>query len=118
MHICCEAWFGHVFRTNARLAHVTIASGKKSFERCTTVGNLETAIKAARRDGDRQKVMDKKAEHLAHYLLEKADKVNYYATCIKARTAGSSIASCIIDKMDGNKNKCPRCRPLFSLRSS
>eukprot|EP00965_Chrysotila_dentata_P193050 6175512-Pleurochrysis_carterae.AAC.1 len=106
--IYSAVWFGHVFRTSPRLDHITIASGKENFGRCTTCGNLEAALHAARCDGDRQKVLDKKAERLAHYLLEKADKINYYATHDKKRTPSSSIASCIIDKMDGNKNKCPR----------
>ena len=48
-----------------------------------------------------------KQKRLAHLLLERADKVSYYTTRQMSRLAGSNVISCIIDKMDGNKNVVP-----------
>eukprot|EP00965_Chrysotila_dentata_P232016 6198715-Pleurochrysis_carterae.AAC.1 len=107
LRICTEVWSGEIFRTEPSLAHITIASGKKNFGRCTICGNLEAAIKIARNAGDTQRVLDKKNERKQHYLLERADKVHCYACRVKARAPAADLVSAIIDKMDGNKNKCP-----------
>eukprot|EP00965_Chrysotila_dentata_P171148 5648024-Pleurochrysis_carterae.AAC.1 len=42
--------------------------------------------------------------------MEKADKSSYYAFREMSRHTATDLTSMIIDKMDGNKNKCPRQR--------
>eukprot|EP00965_Chrysotila_dentata_P117011 3867284-Pleurochrysis_carterae.AAC.1 len=55
--------------------------------------------------------MDKKEERRVHLLKARADKRHYYYFRNKARQPGTDTVPCIIDKMDGNKNKCPRYPP-------
>eukprot|EP00965_Chrysotila_dentata_P253326 6211190-Pleurochrysis_carterae.AAC.1 len=87
---------------------IGIASGKENFGRCTTCGNLEEAIRKARYSQDAQLLLRKKQERFDHIKRERADKPAYYAHREAARAKGASSLSCIIDKMDGNKNRCPR----------
>ena len=49
---CGRWWFGHVFTYHPELSHITIASGKENFGRCTTCADLEQKIKDARKTGD------------------------------------------------------------------
>eukprot|EP00965_Chrysotila_dentata_P254658 6211951-Pleurochrysis_carterae.AAC.2 len=99
--------FNHIFRTSPDLANIGIASGKENFGRCTVCGDLEEAIKSARKSGDALLIARKKQERLDHIMLERADKLSYYSWRDLARSRGPTAISCIIDKMDGNKNRCP-----------
>lgn len=49
--ICARAWFSHIFAYHPELRHVTIASGKENFGRCTTCAGLEQKIADARKKG-------------------------------------------------------------------
>ena len=49
--ICARAWFAHVFAYHPELKHVTIASGKENFGRCTLCAQYEEEIKKARASG-------------------------------------------------------------------
>eukprot|EP00965_Chrysotila_dentata_P103078 3403329-Pleurochrysis_carterae.AAC.1 len=53
-NIASPTWFGHVFRVAPELAHIVIASGKENFGRCTKCGDLEFALREARKRGDAQ----------------------------------------------------------------
>eukprot|EP00965_Chrysotila_dentata_P204748 6182521-Pleurochrysis_carterae.AAC.1 len=131
-HIVSPTWFGHIFRVARELSHIAIASGKENFGRCTLCGDLECALRAARQRGDAQTLAEKKQERLDHLRLQRADKLAYYghrcatsplaskkkfsvfklltfakASRVVLRLAEDKAAtsiSCIIDKMDGNKN--------------
>ena len=109
--ICGIDWFRYTFRTNVALADIDIASGKENFGRCSLCHELEEAIKAARRSGDIELLLQKKSERQNHFRHERADKLAYYAHRDLARAETTDLVSCIIDKMDGNKNKCPRYPP-------
>eukprot|EP00965_Chrysotila_dentata_P083804 2766211-Pleurochrysis_carterae.AAC.3 len=57
VQLVSRAWFQHVFREAPALSKITIASGKESFGRCTTCGNLEEAVKKARLGGNASEVV-------------------------------------------------------------
>eukprot|EP00965_Chrysotila_dentata_P095825 3167389-Pleurochrysis_carterae.AAC.1 len=96
-----------MFRVAPELKGIGIASGKENFGRCTVCGDLEEAIRKARYSRDTNLLLRKKQERLDHIKRERADKLAYYAHREAARAKGSSSLSCIIDKMDGTKNRCP-----------
>ena len=116
--ICGKDWFMHMFKTAPELQHILVSSGKENFGRCTECFKLEQAVKEARATGDAQALLDVKRARQSHLQLERADKVSYYRWRQKARAPSTSVISCIIDKMDGNKNKLPRCAFQTHLRLS
>lgn len=50
--IAQRAWFNHVFAYHPELHHISIASGKENFGRCTDCARLEEKITAARKKGE------------------------------------------------------------------
>ena len=78
-HRCTLAWFCNVFRKDPRLSHITIASGKENFGRCSECSRFSDELKQAIKAGDAAKVLSVKRERLTHYLLERADKLSYYS---------------------------------------
>eukprot|EP00965_Chrysotila_dentata_P060699 2010999-Pleurochrysis_carterae.AAC.1 len=78
-HIVSPTWFGHIFRVAPELCHIAIASGKENFGRCTVCGDLEFALRAARKAGDAQELAHTKQKRLDHLMKERADKLAYYA---------------------------------------
>ena len=75
---CSMAWFCHVFRTDQRVAHITVASGKENFGRCSECSAFADDLRVAIRNGDAKEVGSIKRKRLVHYLLERADKLSYY----------------------------------------
>eukprot|EP00965_Chrysotila_dentata_P182406 6023093-Pleurochrysis_carterae.AAC.1 len=106
--ICGYDHFLKTFKTDARLRDILIASGKENFGRCNVCAELNQAVKNARKVNDPLILQQAKQKRLAHYLMEKGDKISYYAFRDKARHTATDLMSLIIDKMDDNKNKCPR----------
>lgn len=107
-------WFSRIFKREPELADIVIASGKENFGRCTKCTELENDLRAERSaaNPDVDKITKIKERRIHHLMLQRADKISYYANRDRAREDGTDIISVIVDKMDGNKNKCPRCAPL------
>eukprot|EP00965_Chrysotila_dentata_P141807 4687259-Pleurochrysis_carterae.AAC.1 len=57
-HIESPTRFSHIFRVSPELCHIAIASGKENFGRCTVCGDLECALRAARKTGNAQQLAD------------------------------------------------------------
>ena len=105
---CTRQWFCHLWNYHPQLSHITIASGKENFGRCTKCQEAEERLGKARKGSDTQELLHAKQDRLDHLLEERADKLSYYATRVAARQPAADIISAIIDKMDGSKNLCPR----------
>ena len=105
---CTRQWFCHLWNFHPELSHITIASGKENFGRCTKCQEAEERLQKARKGSDAQELLHAKQDRLDHLLEERADKLSYYATRVAARQPAADVISSIIDKMDGSKNLCPR----------
>eukprot|EP00965_Chrysotila_dentata_P146348 4832796-Pleurochrysis_carterae.AAC.1 len=57
-----RVWFSKIFRTHPDLEHITVASGKENFGRCTVCSSLQEEIRRAQKSGLAQLAMDKKEE--------------------------------------------------------
>eukprot|EP00965_Chrysotila_dentata_P146601 4840949-Pleurochrysis_carterae.AAC.2 len=53
-------------------------NSKENFGRCRVCGDREEAIKAARKSGEAQRIVQKKYARLDHIMLERADKFTYH----------------------------------------
>ena len=107
--VCTRQWFCYIWNYHPQLSHVTIASGKENFGRCTKCQEAEERIGKARKGSDTQELLYAKQDRLDHLMEERADKLSYYAARVAARQPATDMVSAIIDKMDGAKNMCPRC---------
>ena len=108
MEHCTRQWFCHLWNFHPQLSHITIASGKENFGRCTNCQEAEERLGKARKGSDAQELLHAKQDRLDHLLEERADKLSYYAVRVTARQPAADVISAIIDKMDGSKNLCPR----------
>ena len=50
--VCKRAWFCHVWNHHPELRHITIATGKENFGRCTVCQDCEDRINKARKSGN------------------------------------------------------------------
>eukprot|EP00965_Chrysotila_dentata_P149488 4936558-Pleurochrysis_carterae.AAC.1 len=91
-------------------ACLRVPIGKANFGRCSACSVFDIVIEAAQKACDVAKVLVFKQGRRDHLLLERADKLSYYYFPCKARKSATNLVSITIDKMDGNKNKCPSLR--------
>eukprot|EP00965_Chrysotila_dentata_P135714 4486918-Pleurochrysis_carterae.AAC.1 len=64
-------------------------------------------VKNARRQNNAEALQVAEEKRIAHFLMERGDKQSYYCFRQQARQNATDLTSIIIDKMDGNKNRCP-----------